>query len=541
MVGLILGAFALLFYLNRPAPTPPLKEEDFSAIKNSDIKKLGYGIAVDNPKALEVGLDILKKGGNAVDAAIAVAYVLGVVEPYGSGIGGGGIMLVHPQNEKEPIVYDYRETAPSELKKGRTVGIPGFVRGMEEIHQDFGTMDLEKLIEPSIELAEEGFEVSRTLHNRLSYASYRLPVGKLPHFFPGGKAILAGKEIKQEELAKTLRKIQEKGSDVFYKGEIGEQIDINNQGIRLEDLGDYKTRKTKAISTNFQGYKLHVPPPPSGGVMLIQSLLMADYLDVGKLNNDSSDYVQLMGEINRISNKERHQYVGDPEFEDIPTEKLISEEHIAELAANVTLEGFSEEHTTESDTIEDEFEEGSTTHFVVIDKNGMMVSATNTLSNFFGSGYYVAGFFLNNQLDNFSTTSRSPNRIEPGKRPFSHIAPTILAIGDKPVIGIGSSGGSRIVTVLSQVLSKSIMLEQSLETAVKGNRFYMNVSDNLVALESTTSKNIDEELSNRGYRIDRSLAPIYFGGVEALMIDYTEGHIYGASDPRRDGVWKAYN
>lgn len=520
MVGLIFAVVFFIFYINQSTPLPPIEEQNLVTIDESMIENIGYGVAVDNPLAMEIGLDVLSNGGNAVDASIAVSYALGVLEPYGSGIGGGGIALIYPPN-KEPIVYDYRETAPLSGKNTRgSVGVPGFVKGMETLHQDFGTITLEELIQPSIALAEDGFKVSKTLHNRLSVASYRINIGDIPHFFPNKAPIPSGRIMKQPDLAKTLKTIQHEGSATFYEGSIRDYIVKKIYGITDDDLHTYQVIKSKPLQGKFAGYDVLVPPPPSGGVMLLQSLQMAEHLSVEKTVEGELDYIKLMGQINRRTNVERLNQIGDPSFVSVPVDDLISMDYTKKLASEISLDQFSNKYLTELDTVSDFEDDGNTTHFVIVDKDGMMVSTTNTLSNFFGSGINVGGFFLNNQLDNFSMNSQSPNAIASGKRPFSHITPTIFAFNGKPVIGIGSAGGTRIITALSQVLVKSLKFNQSIENAVKDYRFYMNVSDNTIALEGPVNRMLEQQLRQSGYQIDQSQPPIYFGGVQCLIIDY---------------------
>ncbi|WP_245807662.1 gamma-glutamyltransferase, partial [Halobacillus massiliensis] len=225
-----------------------------------------YGVSSDSEIATEVGMKVLGQGGNAADAAIAVSYVLGVVEPYGSGIGGGGTMLIHPEkgSEQAPVVYDYRETAPdSENVPESGTGVPGFVKGMERVHNDFGTLKMEKLIEPSINFASNGAAVSNTLHNYLKKEKDRMP--KLDHMYPDGDPIEAGKVLKQKQLAETLKSIQQDGTSAFYSGDIAESINDEESKMDKDDLESYEVEAKKPIKSRFGGYDVFAPPPPSGG------------------------------------------------------------------------------------------------------------------------------------------------------------------------------------------------------------------------------------------------------------------------------------
>ncbi|MFE8699628.1 gamma-glutamyltransferase [Cytobacillus sp. FJAT-54145] len=533
-ISIFLIAIVLFNYGKDDRLLPKLDER----INNLDLLKrkpeLGkYSVVADNPTAVEIGMAVLNNGGNAVDAAVAVSFALSVLEPYASGIGGGGLMLVHPTNQREPILYDYRETAPLH-RTSKNIGVPGFVKGIEMAHNDFGVVPFEDLIEPSIHLAEKGIEVSSILHTTLKNAAYRMPVQQLEHFYPNSKPIKTGELLVQSELATTLKQIKEQHSSVFYTGNLSEDI-VNSSKITRKDLRGYKVRVSAPVKGDFSGYTVYAPPPPAGGVMLIQTLQMAEILNISQTRGNLPDYATLLGEIIKRSYKNRLNSIGDPEFNSIPIKKLTSKDFSSKLAHEV--EYTNKNSTTPLDSKADMEEQGNTTHFVIVDSEGMMVSTTNTLSNFFGSGHYVNGFFLNNQLDNFSLRKDSPNSYEAGKRPHSYISPLILAKDDKPIIGIGSSGGRRIPSTIANILIRICIFNEDPQDAVSSARFFSEFNKNMISLENKQDTNVENELQEQGYILDYSHSPSYFGASHVLIINYDKKEIIGAADSRRGGKW----
>ncbi|PFG15075.1 gamma-glutamyltransferase [Bacillus sp. es.036] len=535
LVGM--GAFFKFYGLppeNLPFSTAPNFDlEDGKPIESSE----GYGVSASHPLAVKAGMEVMKNGGNAVDAAIAVSYVLGVVEPYGSGIGGGGEMLIYPK-DNEPITYMYRENAPlnGNMPSGYS-GVPGLIQGMESLHEDYGTVDMKQLITPAIEIAEDGFEVDEALYDRLKGAQYRMPTSDIPHFYPKGKPINPGVTLKQKELAETLRKLSNKGSDSFYEGELGENFLEATDEIKSEDLQSYSVLKQEPVKGEFAGYDVYSAPAPLAGITLIQSLQMAELMNIEETVDEPADFIHIVGEITKRSYNDRIDNIADPAFEDIQTEKLTSMEYSSELAEDISMEHLSDEYEV-NDSPADEEDHDNTTHFVVIDKEGTMVSATHTLSNFFGSGKYVDGYFVNNQLKNFSESSDSPNKIEPGKSPRSFTAPTILSKDGKPVIGIGTPGGKRIPMMIAEVLIRNLTFKESIEDAIQQPRFY--VEDEKIQLESEEEypEEVVDELEDRGYEVEYYDAGQYYGGVQSLIVNYEENMLYGGADQRRLGAWQ---
>ena len=492
-----------------------------------------HGVTASHPDAVAVGMEVLDAGGNAVDAAIAVAYALGVAEPFGSGPGGGGAMLIHHPGE-DPIAYDYRETAPlSGEVPADNIGVPGFVAGMEHIHAEHGSLALSDLIEPAARLAEDGVEVTTYLNERLRGAGHRLPIHLAPRLFPNGQGIAAGETLRQPEYADALRLIQDQGAEVMYTGELAERI-VEVSGLEAADLEAYEVIEVEPAQGTFAGFDVIGGGAPTSGPTLVQMLQIAEALGVNDLDLDTADAHHVIAQAWRQAASDRREYVADPTIEQVRLDGLVDREYADALAARIPDDGFV-------DVAEDDellFIETDTTHFVVIDRKGTMVSATNTLSNFFGSGLPVSGFFLNDQLKNFAGDTESINHVAPGKRPRSFITPTIVAQDGRPVLGIGSPGGRRIPMMVAQVLIRWAGHGQDLQAATDAPRYHLESTR--LEVETMPSGGVADDLRGRGYTVTTNVPTTeYFGGMQALRIDHDAGTVIGIADDRRAGSWDA--
>ncbi|WP_051314951.1 gamma-glutamyltransferase family protein [Alteribacter aurantiacus] len=509
---------------------PDLTERPAYVAEETD-EPTEYGVTTDNDIATQIGMDILEDGGNAVDAAIAVSYALGTVEPYASGMGGGGVMMVHPPKE-EPTVYDYRTMAPvSGPVPDSGTGVPGFVAGLEKIHEDFGFVSLPRLLDPAIDLAENGFEPDEDFERRLINATHRMPVDELDAFYKDGYPIRAGETFIQEDLAESMKLIQEEGAEAFYEGAIADTISSDVIGVKREDLRAYEVLEREPLRGSFYGYDVYAPPAPSSGTMLIQSLQMTEQLGIEDIMEDEGALAELLGQMNRTVHKDRNENIGDPDFVDVHERTLTSRDYTRNLAQDVT----SETSFVQLDNDADRENHANTTHFVIVDKDGMMVSGTNTISNFFGSGIYVDGFFMTNQLRNFSDSSTSPNRSEKGKRSNSYMVPSILSHNNEPVIGVGSAGGRRIPSVMTQTLLRSIVDKESVQDAIDAPRHYLEVFEDTLYTENPDA--ISGAMHDK-YDIKQAIDPFNFGSVNILVTDPETGELTGGADPRRNGTWK---
>ncbi len=489
-------------------------------------KPIHYGVSAGSPLVVEVGMKVLEDGGNAVDAAIAVSYALGVVQPYGSGIGGGGAMLIYPKDGEPPVFYDYQGISPAsgDMTSGYAA-VPGFVLAMEQIHTDLGSVSMEKLIEPSIKYAEDGFRIDATLDKIIQLSKQKLLVSKSSVFYAHGALPGEGKLLKQPELAVTLRQIQTEGSSAFYKGKIAQNTVTSAKGLTLSDLSNYTVTQSKPVSAKYGKYDIISAPPPFGGVTLIQILMMADKLKIENLEIDAKSLYTMNRIINAAFYK-RLKTVADPKFSAIDNAKLVSPEFINQMVLDLD-KNLSYVSTDSEDT----------THFVIIDKDGMMVSCTNSLSSWFGSGIYTGGFFLNNHLKNFSQDPGNLNSWEAGKRPRSYMSPTIIALDGLPILGIGTPGGNRIPTVLAQILINIFKNGEELQTAIDAPRFYVRGS--VLIYESTLSDKLVADLKLNGISVVQDASPLNFGAVNCLYYDPSTGAILGGADQRRGGSWSA--
>ncbi|MGM0805658.1 MAG: gamma-glutamyltransferase family protein [Bacillota bacterium] len=503
------------------------KYESIKGFESSlNYEKSGHiGVSASHPIAVKAGIDILEQGGNAVDAAIAVSFVLNVVEPYGSGMGGGGGMLI--QNEETSNFINYRERATSRFRTtDNKTAIPGFVKGMEAAHTKYGSLSWDELLQPAVDLAELGFKSDQVLSERLSNAKYRLESSDLSSFFPDGQTLEANEMVQQEELADTLKVIQSEGAEGFYSGEIGEDLS-DYLGISNRELKSYKVSFQDPIRSKVDGYEIVSAPPPFSGITLIQMLKLANKLEITELEG-MSEYIHLAGEIQRATYQSRATHLGDPDFEKVKGNDLISDSYINNISDHIHKDKITQEIES------DDEEHTSTTHFVIMDKNGTVVSATNTLSNFFGTGKMLHGFFLNNQMDNFSTQKNSVNEFAKGKQSRSYTTPTIIKNKDL-TIGIGSPGGNRIPMALFLALNEYKSKENSLQDAVDHSRFYFD--GNKILAESSFPNSTEKRLKKLGYSIDYYKNDTFYGGIQALVVDEQHDKIYGVADKRRNGSW----
>ena len=485
-----------------------------------------YGVSAGSPLAVDVGMKVLENGGNAVDAAIAVSYALGVVQPYGSGIGGGGAMLIYPNDKEPPTFYDYQGVSPAsgEVPQGYAA-VPGFVLAMEQIHNDFGSVSMGKLIKPSIKLAEDGFRVDAAFGKIIAVSKQKLFNSKSSIYYNYGALPGEGMLLKQPELALTLRQIEAEGSFAFYKGEIAKTIVDSVKGLALSDLSDYTVKRSTPVSAKYGEYEVVSAPPPFGGITLIQILMMADKMKIRNLETDAGNLETINYIINAVYSK-RLKTIADPQFSVIDNDKLVSSEFIDQMILDLK-KNQSYISTDNEDT----------THFVVIDKNGMMVSCTNSLSSLFGSGIYTGGFFLNNHLKNFSKDTKSLNRWEAGKRPRSYMSPTIIAFDGHPVLGIGTPGGNRIPTFLAQILINILKNGEDPQTAIDAPRFYIRGTS--IIYEPTLSDKLLTNLKKNGISVTYDRSFLNFGAVNCLYYEPATGTIQGGADHRRGGSWSS--
>lgn len=488
------------------------------------------GVAAAHPEAVEAGMQILEDGGNAVDAAIATSFAISVVEPYASGIGGGGSTLVAGPT-MDPVGYDYREVvAENGQIPASGTGVPGMVDGMATLHQEHGSMKWAELLQPSIELADDGFEVTELLAQRFESDWGPASIEGLDHFHSGSQPLDAGDTLVQEELAETLRTIADEGADAMYTGSIADEL-AEVDGLDADTLANYETAEAPPVSGPFGDYEFVSAAPPLPGAAVVQQLQIAESLGAGDSAPGSADYIDQTSTAWQTANQSVSEHFGDPEFVEVPTDQLTD----AQANAN-SAEPASAQRATTDDGARPEIEAGNTTHVTVVDESGLTVSMTNTLTSFWGGNEseYVGGFFLNDQLSRFDAIDTPSNQPEAGRKSVSWSAPSmVLDDQGRIVMGIGTPGGHQIPNILTSVMVPWALQDASLQEAIDAPRH--SLQDGVLAMEQEPSADVAELIGQRGWEPQvTTRADAVFGSVQALEIDYEDGSVIGAKDARRD-------
>ncbi|WBW49803.1 gamma-glutamyltransferase [Peptoniphilus equinus] len=535
------------------------------------VKDTGTGLVMStNPLANQVGKDVLDQGGNAIDAAVAVGYMLSVVHPSAGNIGGGGFALIHTADGKTKAL-DFREMAPKKATKdmyldkdgnvveGKSVtgyqaaGVPGTVKGMSDMLNEYGTMQLSDLLQPAIKTAREGFALTERQAETFVEEKERMQQFETTsrYFFKAnGEAYKENEVLKQEDLAKTLERIAKYGPSDFYRGETAKLIvkDMEKHGglITAEDLADYKTVWREPVKGTYRGYDIiSMSPPSSGGTHIIEILNIMENADVKNMGALSSETIHLMAEAERQAYADRAEYMGDPAFVKVPVNELIDKAYAKKIYQRIVDNKDKAIPSSEVKAgLELPYESDQTTHYSVIDSKGNAVSVTYTINWTFGSGAAVdgAGFLLNDEMDDFSVkpgvaniygaVGGDANAIEGGKRPLSSMSPTIILKDGELYMVVGSPGGTRIITTVLQVISNVIDHEMTLSEAVAAPRFHMQWQPDVIRVEKDTLvKDVEKNLEAMGYKISKE--PV-MGDVNAILRDLDTGAFYGAKDPRTE-------
>lgn len=534
---------------------------------SNDIFHPVYGkngmVASEQGLATQVGLDILKQGGNAIDAAVAVGFALAVVLPNAGNIGGGGFMVLHDDKTGKDVAIDFREIAPAKASRdmyldnqgnvidGKSLfthdasGVPGTVAGMEYALKKWGTMPLSKVLEPAIKLADKGFIVSDVLAQTLKEEKSTL--GKWSSskaiFFKNGEPLKSGDLLVQKDLAKSLRLIAKQGAQAFYQGEIATKIakEMQSHGgtMTLEDLKAYKVVERQPIIGDYRGYKVvTMPPPSSGGVHLIEILNMLEHYPIKEDGVNSAKNIHHMAESMKLAYADRSEYLGDPDFVKIPVTGLTSKAY-----ANERVKTIDDNKARLSSNIKpgkpQPYESDQTTHFSVMDKAGNAAAVTYTLNLNFGSGIVVegTGILLNNEMDDFSVKPGVPNAfglvggtanaIEAKKRPLSSMTPTIVMKNNKPWLVTGSPGGARIITTVLQSVVNTIDHEMNPAEAIITPRVHHQWLPDELRVEEGISPDTIKLLQDKGHKVVTK-APM--GRIQIIQAD--DSGFYGYSDPR---------
>lgn len=530
------------------------------AAEPHDATSKGGMVVSVSPAATDVGVAILKAGGNAVDAAVAVGFAEAVTWPEAGNIGGGGFMVVYPGGGAKPVVIDYRETAPAAatpdmFAKGvnyqsvLTAGVPGTVRGLELAHKTLGKLKWAEVVAPAVKLAEDGFPITGGLAKRLS--GVKSSNAEFTRLFTKKDGWKAGDVLKQPDLAKTLKLIAEKGADGFYTGAVAELIaaEMKASGglITADDLKGYKAVQREPIVGTYRGYDVvAAPPPSSGGITLLLALNMLETHDVKKHPWGSVETTHLVAEAMRRGFAERAKHLGDPDFVKIPPH-LTGKDHAKKLFAD-----FDPTKATKSESLAGDIKVSDggtdTTHYGVVDRDGMAVSNTYTLENAFGCKVVVrgAGFILNNEMTDFNhkpgVTTRSggigteANVIAPGKRMLSSMCPVVLAKDGKAVLVTGSPGGRTIINTVLGIVVNVADYGADVRTAVDAPRLHHQwFPDKLTLEERPGYEELEKGLKAKGHAVAKVKGQ---GDGHSIWIDPKTGVRTGAADKRLDGAAK---
>ncbi len=524
---------------------------------NTDVGLSQPAVAMPDSYSADAAMQVLKEGGNAIDAAITAQFVLAVTLPEAGNVGGGGFMTIKFEDSTDFL--DYREMAPKSAHRdmyldqagnvkpyeslfgAKASGIPGTVAGMWAAHKKYGTLDWERLVAPAVDLAENGFVVHEKLANNIArYISRTQEKGIKSNFSDYFSEAKAGTTFKQPELAETLKAIQQQGKDGFYKGEVATHIvDFMQQNgglITHDDLQAYKAVWRKPLQLTWQGYELiTAPPPSSGGVAVAQWIGMLEAYDATHdlPAQNSTEYIHVMSEIGKRVFADRAEYMGDPDFVSVPVKALTDANYINERAADIQPASISDTPSIKPGLKESE----DTTHFSIMDRWGNAVANTTTINLTFGSGLVVtgAGFLLNDEMDDFSAKPGVPNffgavggeanAIEPYKRMLSSMTPTLVTKGDQVVLVTGSPGGTTIISSVAQSLLNALLYDMSAEEAVNSPRFHHQLlPKDTIRMHNGFTEATVNELKAMGYTIDNRR----FGDVH--LIKRTKEGVEAASE-----------
>lgn len=498
------------------------------------------GVSAGHPLAAEVGERILADGGNAVDAAVATAFAVSVVEPYASGIGGGGsVIIAGPQGE--PIFHDYREVVNNDGEiPDSGSGVPGFVAGMGQLHEEYGSMEWSDLLAPAQELAAEGFELSPFLALRMSQPDGEAAIADLENYAPGGEPLSAGEQLVQPELAQTLQRLSEAGWQDFYTGELAESLAEEVEGVDTESLADYEVVLDKPVAGSFGEYQILAPAPSLPGPAMVQMLQIAEAHGIAETEPGTAEYIDLLSDAWLVAEETVYSEIGDPAFVDVPVERLTDADANAQIDLSPQAAAVSAEpqagSAEEGKGVPDSQRGANTTHISVVDETGLSVSMTNTIMYFWGSGQMVDGYFVNNHLSRFDAITSGANQPAPGRRTVTWSHPAmVLDDQDRPVLIIGSPGGHQILNILGSVLTQWGLHGRSLEDAVALPRF--RADQESIYLEEGTDDAVAEALEDAGWATEIwPDASSSFGSVQPLEINYEEGAVTSVDDSRREGA-----
>lgn len=522
--------------------------------------------------ASRAGVEILQKGGNAVDAAVATLLALNVVESNASGIGGGGFMVIRSAKSGEVVELDYREVAPAsatrdmyaseESKKahesfegGKSVGVPGIVAGLFMALERYGSMKWSDVAEPAIRLAEEGFELAPMQNGIITDNFDKLTrYNKECAFIIDGLPAEGGTILKQPELAKSFRILGEKGPGEFYGGAMGQAVAdaVNASGgkMTLDDLKNYKVEVREPVKGTYHGYTIYsTPPASSGGTHIVQLLNIMENFPVKSWEHNGATYLHVLSEAMKQVYADRQKYMADTAFApDVPLAGLTSKTYAKHQAENISMEKSAVEVKAGNPSgfvsynAGDVQERISTSSFSVVDSEGNIVASTNTVNYFFGSGVIVPGygFVLNDEMDDFAQNPDSVNAPEPGKRPLSSMSPTIVIDPEgRPFMTLGAAGAMRIITAVAQIIMNVVDFGMTMDGAIEQPRIFNSASNGKAGklmIEAGIAEDVVNELKELGHEVDVQEFSGYFGTAQGILFDHEHNRMDGGADSRRLGV-----
>lgn len=534
--------------------------------------------------ASKAGVEILQQGGNAIDAAVATALALNVVEFNASGVGGGGFTTIRFAKTGEVVCLDYREIAPGSATKdmydseqskkerwsiegGKSVGVPGYVKGMCYLLEKYGTMTFADVAAPAIRLAEEGFELHPMQNGIISDNFEKLSKfndAALVPYFKDGLPLAEGEILKQPNLGKLFRLIAEQGPDAFYTGPVASAIAdaVNSSGghMTINDLKNYEIKVRTPMTGTYHGYKIYsMPPSSSGGAHIVQLMNILELFPMASYGHNSPKAMHVFAEANKLIFADRGAYMADTAFVDVPLEGITSKEYAKTLAAKIDATKIMTDGIMPGDPKafqkEPRFsemsaprglggEQISTSSFSTVDEEGNIVASTNTINYFCGSGVMVPeyGFLLNDEMDDFSQNPASVNAPEPGKRPLSSMSPTIVLDPEgRPYMSIGAAGATRIFTSIAQIIMNTVDYGMTMSEAITAPRIHNQLAGGDKAGKLMMEGHFDESsimwMKMRGYDVQEN---VHVGTAQGILFDRGKGLMNGGADFRRLGVPVGY-
>lgn len=525
-------------------------------------------VASQGDATSKAAMEIMKKGGNIIDAFVAASFTISVERPQSTGIGGGGFLVFYNHSEKQVYAFDFREIAPILskanmylTKDGRTqpllsqegalaVATPGLVAGLWDIHKRFGRLPWKETMAPAIELARKGFPLYDHLQVALSDRKILLSSdeeAKRTFLMSDGSVPKLGTLIVQENLAKTLELIAEKGRDAFYTGPVAEAIVKTIRAKRgimtLKDLREYQMKERAPVTSSYKGLKVYsMPPPSSGGIHVIQILKMLEPYNLKGMGPQSTDAVHLTANSMQRAFVDRATYLGDPDFTAVPVKELLNKKYLERLSNEINTK--TAVKAQELKPVPLPYESSETTHFTIADKDGNMVASTQTINGWFGSGVIAqgTGIILNNEMDDFAqkvgaqnlfgAVGGNNNLVEPKKRPLSSMSPTVITKDGHPFMALGSPSGTRIITCVAQTILNAVEFEMPLFEAVAATRIHQQWQPDALKIEAPfLSEKVEKALKEKGHNVVHEKL-----GCSVQAIKREDSKWTGVSDPRGEGM-----